>query len=91
MRVKIYKTKNCPKCATLMTALHCDFESVDMTTPEALTELRINGIFSLSAPILQVGEKFYTVEDLFDGENLRQKGHNFSVVEILKNHSKAKS
>jgi hypothetical protein len=41
-----------------------------MTTPEALTELRINGVFSLSAPVLQVRDEFYTVEDLFEVDNL---------------------
>ena len=41
-----------------------------MSTPEALTELRINGVFTLSAPVLQVEENFYTVEDLFTGETL---------------------
>jgi predicted thioredoxin/glutaredoxin len=67
MRIKIYKTKDCPKCAMLATAIDAYdvFETVDMSTPAVLTELRINGIFSLSAPILQVGEEFYTVEDLF--------------------------
>jgi glutaredoxin-like protein NrdH len=70
-RIKIYKTPNCPKCAMLAAAISGEFEAVDMSTPAALTELRINGIFSLAAPILQVGEEFYTVEDLFEGENLK--------------------
>jgi hypothetical protein len=70
MRIKIYKTSNCPKCA-MLTAAVPTFESVDMTTPKALTELRINGVFSLSAPILQVNDEFYTLEDLFEGNNLK--------------------
>jgi len=41
-----------------------------MSTPEALTELRINGVFTLSAPVLQADDKFYTVEELFSGEML---------------------
>jgi hypothetical protein len=48
-----------------------EFESLDMATPEALTELRINGVFSLAAPVLQAGERFYTVQDLFEGEMLK--------------------
>ena len=39
--------------------------------PEALTELRINGVFTLSAPVLQEEDNFYTLEDLFSGDNLR--------------------
>jgi hypothetical protein len=42
-----------------------------MGTPEALTELRINGVFTLSAPVLQEEDNFYTLEDLFSGDNLR--------------------
>jgi hypothetical protein len=43
---------------------------MDMSTPEALTELRINGVFTLSAPVLQAGEDFYTVDELFSGDVL---------------------
>jgi len=49
-----------------------------MSTPEALTELRINGVFTLSAPVLQADDNFYTVEELFSGEKLVDLG------EILK-------
>lgn len=42
-----------------------------MATPEALTELRVNGVFTLAAPVLQADDKFYTVDDLFDGDNIK--------------------
>ena len=45
-----------------------------MSKPEALTELRVNGVFALSAPVLQVGNSFYTVDDLFEGERLKDLG-----------------
>ena len=32
--------------------------------------MRINGVFTLSAPVLQADEKFYTTEELFSGERL---------------------
>ncbi len=73
MKYRIYSTNSCPKCEQLKKALAkagISFENLDMTTPEALTELRISGVFTLSAPVLQVEEKFYTVEDLFQGERL---------------------
>ncbi len=73
MKYKVYSTKSCPKCEQLKKALTkagISFENLDMTTPEALTELRISGVFTLSSPVLQVEEKFYTVEDLFQGESL---------------------
>lgn len=73
MKYTVYTTRTCPKCQQLKEALHkdgVDFSEVDMSTPQALTELRINGVFTLSAPVLQAGESFYTVEDLFAGESL---------------------
>jgi hypothetical protein len=48
-----------------------DFQDMDMSTPQALTELRVNGVFTLAAPVLQIDDKFYTVEDLFDGETIK--------------------
>ncbi len=77
MNYRVYTTKTCPKCEQLKKALAREgiqFENMDMATPEALTELRVNGVFALSAPVLQAGERFYTVEDLFDGERLKDLG-----------------
>jgi glutaredoxin len=74
LRYVVYSTKTCPKCELLkrtLQGLGIDFETVDMATPEALTELRINGVFTLAAPVLQSGDKFYTVEDLFDGDSIK--------------------
>lgn len=74
MVYRVYSTKSCPKCEQLKAALvkaGIAFENIDMSTPEALTELRINGVFTLSAPVLQEEDNFYTVEDLFSGDNLR--------------------
>jgi glutaredoxin len=74
LKYTIYSTKACPKCEQLKRALSgsgIGFKSVDMATSEALTELRINGVFTLSAPVLQVDDVFYTVEDLFEGEMIK--------------------
>lgn len=74
MKYTVYSTKACPKCEQLKKALadsEIRFETIDMSTPEALTELRINGVFTLSAPVLQVDDSFYTTEDLFDGERIK--------------------
>ncbi len=73
MNYRVYSTNACPKCEQLKAALAkagVQFENLDMSTPEALTELRINGVFTLAAPVLQAGDEFYTVEDLFAGEKL---------------------
>ncbi len=73
MKYTVYSTKDCPKCQLLKQAMlkaGITFSEEDMSTPQALTELRINGVFTLSAPVLQAGESFYTVSDLFSGDSL---------------------
>jgi glutaredoxin-like protein NrdH len=70
----VYSTKACPRCEELKKLLSgwgVQFSAVDMASPEALTELRINGVFTLSAPVLQAGDRFYTADELFDGNSLR--------------------
>jgi glutaredoxin len=74
LKYVVYSTKACPKCEQLKRTLKewgIDFETQDMATPEALTELRVNGVFTLTAPVLQTDDKFYTVDDLFDGDNIK--------------------
>jgi glutaredoxin len=73
LKLIVYYTATCPRCEQLKSALKeagIVYESEDMSSPEALTELRINGVFTLSAPVLQAGERFYTVDELFTGESL---------------------
>lgn len=74
MKYVVYTTEDCPRCEQVKKVLKiwgADFETVDMASAEALTELRANGVFTLSAPVLQLDEEFYTVEELFDGDAIR--------------------
>ncbi len=74
MKYVVYTTADCPRCEQVKKVLKgwgVEFDIVDMASAEALTELRVNGIFTLSAPVLMAGEDFYTVEELFDGEAIR--------------------
>lgn len=74
--VTIYTTKTCPKCELLKRALKergVAFKTTDMSTPEALTELRVNGIFTLTAPVLQVDEEFLTHDELFNGMEIKRE------------------
>ena len=74
VNLTVYSTSTCPRCEQLKAALKkagLSFSSQDMSTPQALTELRVNGVFTLMAPVLQADESFYTVEDLFEGDSLR--------------------
>jgi len=74
VNLTVYSTSACPRCEQLKAALKkagLSYENQDMSTPEALTELRVNGVFTLMAPVLQADDSFYTVEELFEGELLR--------------------
>ncbi len=69
-KIIVYTTERCPKCNKLKKFLESNsvlFEVADMTTPEALTELRFNGVFTVTAPVLQINDTFLTHEDLFRG------------------------
>lgn len=69
--ITIYTVKNCPKCEQLKNAIPDDMTQIaDMSNPESLTTLRCQGIFSLSAPILQINDNFFTTDTLFDKDNL---------------------
>jgi len=74
LKYVVYTTADCPRCEQVKRVLKSwgvEFETVDMASAEALTELRVNGVFTLSAPVLQAGDDFYTVEELFEGEVIR--------------------
>jgi glutaredoxin len=73
--IQIYSTTNCPNCRVLKQFLekkNIQYKEVDMATPAALTELRINGVFTMSAPVLQVGSRFFTTKELFSQERIDQ-------------------
>lgn len=52
--------------------VNVQFTEVDMGTPAALTELRMNGVFTMAAPVLQIGNKFHTYNELFTQEKINQ-------------------
>ncbi len=71
--IQVYSTSNCPNCRVLkqlLERMNVQYKEVDMATPAALTELRMNGVFTMAAPVLQVDNKFYTYGELFSQERL---------------------
>lgn len=69
--VVVYTTERCPRCEQLKRSLKSDgvpYKEVDMTAPAALAELRGNGVFTTSAPVLKIGEKFLISKELFGEE-----------------------
>ena len=79
MDIKVYTTKICPNCKLVKEFLAAEgeeYREVDITTAEALTELRMNGVFTLTAPVVQIGSEFLTFDELFNGDTLRKEKIN---------------
>ena len=71
----IYTLENCPNCEMLKDFLHsrrASFTERDMSSAESLTELRVNGVFAMEAPVLRRDELFLTSPDLFAGGKVRE-------------------
>ncbi|MDI6811148.1 MAG: glutaredoxin family protein [archaeon] len=83
MAIRVYTSKMCPNCRKVKEFLAAEgeaYEEVDITTAEALTELRMNGVFTLFTPVVQIGSTFLTNHDLFDDEVLRKE----RIKEVIK-------
>ncbi len=75
-KVIIYTTEVCPKCKTLkgfFQSQNVAYEEMDMSTPEALTELAVNNIFTNVAPVLQIDNKFLTYKEIFEGTAVKEE------------------
>ncbi|NIA03234.1 MAG: NrdH-redoxin [Nitrospirae bacterium] len=76
-QITIYSTKVCSNCQILKKILSDSgiaYNEMDMSTPAALTELTMNSVFTMSAPVLQIQNKFYTTNELFNDDSIdRQK------------------
>jgi glutaredoxin-like protein NrdH len=83
MAIRVYSTKICPNCRKVKEFLAAEgapFEEVDLTSAEALTELRMQGVFTLVTPVVQIGSLFLTTTELFANDELRKE----RVREVLK-------
>ena len=75
-KITVYTTDHCPKCNKLKKFLEensLTFNVADMSTPEALTELRFNGVFTVTAPVLQINDTFLTYNELFVGDSVNSE------------------
>jgi len=80
--IVVYTTQTCPRCVRLKKVLeenNVSYREADMSTPESLTELRVNGVFTNEAPVLQIDETFLTGDDLFRGNDVNTD----ALVDIL--------
>ena len=65
--VTVYSKKDCPNCDMLKGLLNkenIEYKIVKIDTPAALTELRLKDVYTMSAPVLQIDNKFYTMDDI---------------------------
>ena len=74
--IKVFTTEICPNCKIVKEFLAAEgeaYKEVNITTAEALTELRMQGVFTLVTPVVQVGSTFLAGNDLFNGDELRKE------------------
>ena len=81
-KISIYSTKFCRNCKMLKQLLeqeNLQYKDIDMATPAGLTELQMNDIFTMSAPVLQIWQtakcchnKFYTTKELCEQDIIDQ-------------------
>lgn len=75
-KVIIYTTEVCPKCKVLkgfFQSKDISYEEMNMGTPDALTELAVNNIFTNVAPVLQIDETFLTHKEIFEGTAVKEE------------------
>ena len=71
----VYTLENCPNCEMLKSFLdsrRVRYTERDMSSAESLTELRVNGVFAMEAPVLRQGDAFLTTLDLFSGGRVKE-------------------
>lgn len=76
MPVRVYTTSVCPRCKMLkrfLSEMGVEFTEESLEQPETVAELRINGVFVMEAPVLQVDDTYYTSEELFEDETLNEQ------------------
>lgn len=82
MKVIVYSTEICPNCRTLkdlLKSMNISFQEISLNNPTTMTDLAMNGIFPMMAPILRVNDKFYNNEIIENGKLNASK-----VINLLK-------
>jgi len=78
MRIIVFSTKKCPNCITIKKWLKehkIKFKEKNMENPEIMSELIMKEVYSLSTPILQIGDKFLLPNEIF-----KEDGFNENVL-----------
>ncbi len=70
----VYTLENCPNCEMLkgyLASLRVAYLEKDMSSADSLTDLRVNGVFAMEAPVLRKDDLFLTSAELFAGGKVR--------------------
>jgi hypothetical protein len=83
-RIRVYrqpKNRKCSNCETLenlLTINDVEFDSINIVTPEAMTDMAMRHIFPIYTPILQINES------VFNKELWLVRGKTLNIPEIKK-------
>lgn len=82
-RIVVYTTSGCPKCNMLKEWLRNrknEFEEKDLDDVDTMAELVMRNEVVLSAPVLEVGERLYRQDKIFN-EDGRINGELLRILE----------
>jgi len=72
-RVKLYVSPQCPRCEILKRALSemgVKYDVLDISESDVMADLVMRDIFLVETPALEVEDRFFYAEDLFNGDRL---------------------
>ncbi|NLI62912.1 MAG: NrdH-redoxin [Methanosarcinaceae archaeon] len=75
LTIIIYTTEVCPRCNILkkyFDSKNISYKEEDMASVDSLTELAMNNIFTNAAPVLKIGDDFFTSDKLFKEMNVNE-------------------
>jgi len=73
--ITVYTLEVCPNCELLklcLKKLDVSYNERDMAGAEALTDLRLNGVFAMEAPVFQVNNQYFESKDIFENGNVNE-------------------
>ena len=72
-KVKLYVSPQCPRCEVLKKALNemgVKYDVLDISESDVMADLVMRDIFLTETPALELGNRFFYAEDLFNGDKL---------------------
>ena len=86
MKLTVYTSKKCPRCKALkkwLRAHSLSFKEKNIGDTEIMASLVMRNIFVLSAPALEIGDKIFLSDQIFQENNSLQPSF-IKVMEMKK-------